>query len=436
MTSVAHHEWEQAEKNRIVKTLPVSDSNDRALLFEAALSAFEDVLFRALQRQLDVHAEIDTFTSEDQSDAATLRRLLAANFDARRYFFTVAPEHLLDWLRDNAFLQPIWEISESQTNPSYHAPKLDYLVKAAATQSKNVVDIMLSVSISADQFNPEVLDRFLWICQSIPADQLARILPKLRDERWTRLSRRFSSSAGFGYQRMFQKLTEAEDYGSVLVLAEAVLAIRSHDDEGPQQRGFSFDPFLVNQLEYTKMFESVAGVDDEHAERALALTTSALGDIVQLGEYAEQPPFAFNEPFLLLNKDLFEIEVGESERHSPRENIGNLAALAALFIRRTIGRMCATPKDARRLYEEYIVPLPDSRSMWCLKLLAVSLCPQVFDQELKEAIFRIFDFEQPTLLTAGAEYHRTLKAGFTVLHEGDRADYFSRILGRGDELVI
>jgi hypothetical protein len=118
MTSIAHHEWEQAAKNSIMKTLPVSDSNDRGLLFEAALSAFEDVLFRALQRQLDVHAEIDAFVSETQSDAAILRRLLAVNFDARRYFFTVAPELLLDWLRDNAFLQPIWEAPESPTNPS------------------------------------------------------------------------------------------------------------------------------------------------------------------------------------------------------------------------------------------------------------------------------------------------------------------------------
>jgi hypothetical protein len=180
MTSVAHHEWEQAAKNSIVKTLPVSDGNDRALLFEAALSAFEDVLVRALQRRLDVHAEIDAFISEGQSGAATLRRLLAVNFDARRYFFTIAPEHLLDWLRDNAFLQPVWEVPESQTNLSYYTPELDYLVKVAATQSQKVVDIMLSVAISADHFNPEVLDRFLWICQSIPADQLTRIRARTR----------------------------------------------------------------------------------------------------------------------------------------------------------------------------------------------------------------------------------------------------------------
>src|SRR5258708_24887965 len=117
---------------------------------------------------------------------------------------------------------------------------------------------MLSVAISADHFNPEVLDRFLWICQSIPADQLARILPKLREEGWTRLSRRFSSS-GFAYQRMFQRLTVAKDYGSVLVLAEAVLAIRSRDDEELPKRGISFNPFLLNQIEYTKMFASLAG---------------------------------------------------------------------------------------------------------------------------------------------------------------------------------
>ncbi len=142
MTDVAHHEWEQAAKNPIVKTLSISNGNDRALLFEAALSAFEDVLFRALQRQLDVHAEIDAFVSEGGTDTAILRHLLGVNYDARRYFFAVAPEHLLDWLRDNAFLQPIWEVPESSANLSYHTPELDFLVKVAATQSQNVVDIM------------------------------------------------------------------------------------------------------------------------------------------------------------------------------------------------------------------------------------------------------------------------------------------------------
>jgi hypothetical protein len=288
---------------------------------------------------------------------------------------------------------------------------------------------MLTVTISPGHFSPEVIDRFLWICQNIPADQLARLLPKLRNEGWTRLSRRFTSS-GFAYQRMFQKLTAAKDYDSVLVLAEAVLALRSRDDEELPEAGISFNPFLLNQLEYTKVFEAVAGVDDERAERALALATSVLSDIVRLGEGAPQPPFAFEEPFSLLSKDLFEIEVGESERHSSRENIEDLAALATLFIRRTIGRTCAAPEEARRLYLEYLVASPDSRSMWFLKLLAMSLCPLLFRQELREAFFRIFDCEQPTRLTAGAEYHRTLKAGFTALDELDRADYFSRVLVR------
>jgi hypothetical protein len=429
MTSVAHHEWEQATRNPIVKMLAVSDGNDRALLFEAALSAFEDVLFSALQRQLDVHAEIDDFVCKGGTDTSILRRLLAVNFDARRYFFTVAPEDLLGWLRANEFLQPIWEVPESPANPSYQTPELDYLVKVATTQSQKVVDIMLTVAISSEHFNPEILDRFLWICQNIPADQLARILPKLRDEGWTRLSRRFTSP-GFAYQRMFQKLTAAKDYHSVLVLAEVVLALRSRDDEHLPGRGISFNPFLLNQLEYTKVFEAVAGVDDEHAERALALAMSVLGDIVRLEEGAQQPPFAFGEPFSLLNKDLFDIEVGESERHSSRENIEDLAALATLFIRRTIGRTCAAPEEARRLYQEYLLPSPDSRSMWFLRLLAMSLCPLLFRQDLKEAFFRIFDCEYPTLLTAGAEYHRTLKAGFTALDELDRADYFSRVLAR------
>jgi hypothetical protein len=221
MTSIAHHEWSNALKNPIVKTLGVAKDADRVSIFELAVCAFEDVLFRALRRQLDVHTEIDKFLSGGTHDVEHLRELLAVNFDGRRYFYTVATDGLFDLIRDNGFLRPIEEMPGDPSQLSYRTPELDYLLKVAATKPGEVVDYMLTVAIEEERLNPEVVDRFLWICQDLPADHLARALPKCRAEGWARLAARFNFSA-FAYQRMFQKLVAADNDGSVVVLAEAV----------------------------------------------------------------------------------------------------------------------------------------------------------------------------------------------------------------------
>ena len=52
MTNVAHHNWDGALKNPFVKTASITNINDRVAVYEAALFAFEDVLFQALRRQL------------------------------------------------------------------------------------------------------------------------------------------------------------------------------------------------------------------------------------------------------------------------------------------------------------------------------------------------------------------------------------------------
>ena len=270
-----------------------------------------------------------------------------------------------------------------------------------------------------------MIERFVSICRELPADQIRRVVPKLRDEAWPRLVAQFNLA--FAYQHIFSKLRIVGDYASTLILAEAVLAVRPRDET---RSGLWFDPFYLKDLEYTNVFESVASIDEAHAETALALVTKTLGRVVGLGKAATYPPFAINEPFSLFNTNFFKIDLAKGEPSSPRDNIEDLAALVVLFLQRTIGHLCGNVTEARRIYEKYVAPLPDSRSMWCIKLVAISLCPQVFLPEIKEATFQIFGYEEPWLLTAGAEYHRLLKAGFSKLSPTERGDYFARVLAR------
>ena len=363
--------------------------------------------------------------SELQQDASALRKLLSVNVDAKRYFFAVAPEQSLDWLRDNGFLSHLGRPRDAALKDSQQIPELAYLTRIAPTCAERVVDVMFASDVSDEE--PELLNGFLWIAQSISADQLARLLPKLRDERWPQLSAGFSSTE-FGYRRMLEKLLSAKEYGGLIALATAILAIRERGDEAKPRR-FFFNPFFLNHLEYTKVFKCVAAVDDAHAEAALAMATGVLRDIVNLGEPTKVPPFAIHEPFSLWNADLFQIEVSEEDQRSARDNIQDLAALAVLLIRRTIGQTCNKAEEARRIFQRYLAPLPDSQTMWKLKLLTASLRPDVFAAEFKTALFRIFDSEG-SQLTLGAEYSRALAAGFAALPKRDRDEYWSQILAR------
>jgi hypothetical protein len=76
-----------------------------------------------------------------------------------------------------------------------------------------VVDIMLEVPISIKTFNPEVVERFSWICSSLPVEQLTRIVSKIRDERWIPLMDTFNYS-GSEFENMFKHLADASDYNS------------------------------------------------------------------------------------------------------------------------------------------------------------------------------------------------------------------------------
>ena len=424
VTSVSHHNWDQARRNPIAKSISGVEKLTDAQVFELVAFGFEGVLFAALRRQLDAHVEIDNYIAAGTRDVSLLRELLGVNFDARQYFFAQGNNSLFDWLRDHGFLDPIKGSSAEQLPITYRTPELNYLTKVAETCPQGVVDFILATSIDVSQPNLEVIDRFAWICQSLPADQLARVIPKLRDENWIGLISGLRQT-GFGYGRLFERLTNERDFATTVALAEAVLAVRPKDVSG-KSNDFLFDPFYIDDLENTKVFESLAEIDETGIEPALALGTKIFGQIISLSN-GDQPPFAAAEPFSLYNKDLFNIEIGDREYSTYRASVEDLAALIVLLARRCIGSSCDDPPKAKRLYETYFVPLADCRSVWTLRLYAMSLCPAVFAGELQKAFFRIFESSEPTLLTAGAEYYHALRAGFGALPAGARAEYIARV---------
>ena len=347
-------------------------------------------------------------------DRERLQVLLDVNLDARRYFYHKADERWLDWLWRNGFLNVLKEVDPSLDG--FRTPELGYLLRMAEKCPAQVVDIMLAIPISTDMRSQEVAYGFLRICCALPADPLARVTDKMRTEKWVELLDEVYSHSGFVYEEMLSTLADANDFESFLLLAEAVLAVRPGEETGDVSH-YRESPFYLDDLARTKLFEQLAAVDPEYAERAWALTTSKMAEIM-----------ATSDQFLLLDVDFFTLEPGQSDGW--QEDVRELAAASKALAVRLIGERCAESSDVRRIYIDHLAPLPDSRVIRRLRLFVLSLCPQAFREELKEAFFSLFaeenrydQMEGSYFVMSGAEYLKALRAGFSVMSESDKLAY-------------
>lgn len=366
---------------------------------------------------------------QSQPDAERIRELINLNPDSRQYFYTKANERWLSWLWENGFLHVIKEKAEDPTRYGYRMPELNYLVKVSEKEPAKVVNIMLEVPISAENFNPEVVDGFLRICTQLPAEQLAQIAPKIRDENWVRLMDGFNSW-GIEYEKILKTLADARDFKNLCAIAQTILTIRTKDGiEKTTGRIITDNPFYFNDLEYTKVFEYLAMVDDIHAEEVLALTTDTMRNIVLMGEKeSTNEVFDVGETFYLVDVDFFTLELDEKDRLSYRDDVKGLAAVIKQYAVRTIGKQCGDVEFVTKLYGKYFESLPNSRSMWRLRLFVLSLCPQTFKDALKKAFFRLFETDRYHELISGTEYKKALRVGFSVLSESAKRKYVNQVL--------
>ena len=381
--------------------------------------------------QLDLHKKIDRYLQKGPKIAIEedVRSLIDANFDARNYLFSTAGDEWIDWLWERGLLDVIKQSTEDKTRFSYQTPELDYLVRMTEKAPEKVTAIMLQVPISKDAFNPEVIDRFLWIAGSLPAEQLKSLATKIRDEQWVALMHTFNRS-GYIFERIIKKLIDAKDGESILSIAEALLIVRTKEEIAEKSNGIMADnPFYIDDIGHSEVFAALASVDDAYAERVLTLTTRIIAKIVETSNRESgEEVFKFSDAFYLFDVDFFALDVNEERHMSYRDDVRDLAAVVKLMLQKTIGKTCDDSQELKRLFNTYVETLPDSRSMWRLRLYALSLCPSSFKSELKNAFFRLFTTERYHEIDGGTEYKKTLKIAFGVLSGEEKRDYVSRIL--------
>jgi len=366
-----------------------------------------------------------------QPDKEKVERLIGLNPDSKSYFFAKADENWLGWLWKNGFLDKIKAKSEDGVAGSYRRmPELDYLVRIAEKFPDKVVDIILEVPIVADTLNPEVVDRFIWICSHLPDNQLSRVVSKIRDEKWVPLAGQFNRW-DFEYEDMIKTLVEAKNYSSLLILAEAVLTVRPKEELTEKNNAvFARDnPFyLNNDLRQTKIFQALASVDDLRIEDSFKLASRVIDQIVKLGDKKEGGEFTIIDKFYLFDVDFFTLDFSPEDDIHYRVDIRDLVVAIKKLAERIMSLYYDDPVLVRLFYETYIGILPDSQSMWRLRLFMLSLSPDIFKEELKNIFLKIFNYQDPWGFIDCPEYMRALKKSFSAIKQEDQRSYVKQAI--------
>ena len=365
-----------------------------------------------------------------KSDKQKIEQIINLNPDSKQYFFSKADEKWLDFLWKNGFLDILKEAKDPMQY-RYQEPELTYLLKVAHKKPKRVTDIMLEICSAKKRFIPMEVGHFLYICRTLPAKQLSRIVPNIKKYGWVRVGGR--SLDYFDYKEMLETLLKAKDYENLLILIEVMLTIKTKEDF--KQNSYSYfteNPFYCHNLYDSKIFECLVNLNDEYAKKAISMVCSKVADVVKLGNESENESiFDIQDAFHFhYQVDFFTLTIGEEDLYNDYTNhIQDLFATAVELARKIIGSQNIEPEQKEEVYKECFKSLPNSQAMWRLRLYVMSLDPECFKTNLKKAFFRIFeDGEQYKSIMLGPEYKKALKVGFYTLSDKDKRVYVKQAI--------
>ncbi len=427
--NIAHHNFEDAGESFLIGGSKGHSVEITELIFEEIVEIYSRVLFDTLRRQIDLHTEISKLLEKEVRQVVRDNVLkLFLNRDARDYFFSKADARWLTWLRDNSFFDVLKESSKDPHQIAYSMPELSYLLRMSedSQNSSLIADIILDTPISQENFNPEVIDRFQRIVAHLDAQDIARVVPKILSDQWPLLMSDFNQF-GFEYKEMLQKLADARDYQSILALAKATLSVRSKKEDEKYDYG-SRSPFYFRDFSESGILGFLTELPVECLDDAFKTVREVLVQVVGLGDvYEEEGMFTLGETYLLWDVDFFELKQGEKEHlSSSRDNVQELCATVATLLARLVSTHSGEESYLRKLSSEYISTLPNSRSMWRLRLFFLTLAPEFFHQEIREEAWRIFGVHYGEVV--GDSYEVFLYKTFGTLPPEDKEEFVAKII--------
>jgi hypothetical protein len=393
-----------------------------------AIGFYKEYLKLLVVTALEIHKKIDSCVSRGIKDKDLVKIFFENSRDSKVYFLSLIDETWLRWLWTNGFFVELKKPAEDITKYGYRLPEFEYLTRVAPKDPATIAEIINSISVSKETFNPEIVDRFLWITGLLPAEQIKTLLPKILRENWVQLMSPFHRS-GFEYKQIAEKLKQAKDFEALNVFAQIALSTRTPEELGALEQYYVSDKlFYLSDITDTDIFEATIDPENDRKEESLKIFLEILSRIVRLGKDKDEAVFAEAEPFYLLDVDIFNLKLDASKRTHPREDIQNLVATLRLLLQSVFSSVSNNETEARRLYDSYIAALPDSKTMYRLLLYAITRYPSFFKQEIRDALFRVFNIgERYFEVESGAEYHGGLIAGFKALDNATQREYVANV---------
>jgi len=393
-----------------------------------AIKFYKEYLKLLVATALDMHKKIDDCVMNNKRDVDLVKVFFANSRDSKIYFLSLIDETWLQWLWTNCFFVCLKEPSDDPTKYGYKMPELDYLVRMAEKDPVTVAKIINTIPVSQSTFNPEVVDRFQWIMGLLPVEQIKFLLPKVLKENWVQLMSAFHRS-GYEYQKMMEKIVTSKDYEAMNLMAQMLLTLRPKEELAKIERfSISDKLFYLSDISDTGIFSAVLDPANTKKEESLKILSDQLSQIVRLGKEKDYSVFDEDEPFYLPDVDLFNIEL-DTLRHSHlRSDIQNFVATCKKLIDSVVSDMADNDTEIKRIYDTYITSLPDSYTIYRLKLYITSRFPQIFSKEFEKELFRLFDIgERYTDITSGTEYGHALIAAFGTFPEEKKRDYVKKV---------
>lgn len=357
-----------------------------------------------------------------------LLALLDADHLSRRYFLGKADERWLEWFRENGFFEALKDGGIIVPDEAADPAEINYLFRVAPKKPREVADIVCGFTVGETELDARAIWSLLWVSSRLPAPELARIAPKVRDEGWVDILQREHSTV-FKHHGILTTLHEAGDNESLLTFAEAMLTLRPK--ECLRRASFIYqDPLCLTDLSCGDLFPHLAAVGDAHVGRALSLVLRTLGGIIdRRGTKGEDTAFGLFDNYFLADTDFFGAEMGGNREASHDNDAHKLAAALRLLAERFVNQSRSDPGRLAKFSSENVSTLPDSWAAWRVRLFFWGLAPGVFRVELRQALRRIFAHGGAPELAMSAEYLHALGKGFQALSRGDRRKFVKRSLG-------
>lgn len=439
VSTIAHHGNKSSGKDNS-RTKKYFSSFNREN-FEELIRHFEDVLFKILDRQIDVHEAIDEFFKQDILNADTKEAfgLKSINLDAESYFFEKADHTWLVWLWDNGFLNILKESDNVDEGKYTYIPtEIFFLQEAAKNNPSGALKIILDDSIATKKENlrPELIDSILNICSSFESKYLVKLIPKIYQQEWIKHSYD-NLKFWFKHKDIFKTLFEAEEYKSLLILTEAFLSIKAKKEIIKSNSDFilSSNPFYYKNITETKVFEYLQKIEEEkYTEKTLEVLLNITSKILSYGEAADEGVFKRKSIYPLLDVDFFDFD-GEPKASVYRTNGFKELILSVQIIteRILLAKYQNNPVKLREFFEKYIgvtgsSPLPNTSVMWRLRIYLLCLCPNEFLVDIKNELWKLFDSPKYWDFLSGTEYEKALMIAFPLFSSEEKRSYINKVM--------